>query len=237
MPRVAFVVGGYPSEERRRREEVALSYATAEVQVGIVDVAATPYIHGLTPAELHLAAPPFVDAFRRAEQEGYDAVVPLGTLDLGVDAGRSVVDIPVIAPTEAMLHIACFLGVRFGLIVYHEKLLPLGYRLVERYGMSAKVAGWECSGFDLPDVAANRNAFIDSFVDRARHLVEKRGADVILPLGITQCPVHVNPNWLAEQLGVPVVEGIGAPIRLAAMFAGLGLRHSRRYWPKSASFG
>ena len=147
-----------------------------------------------------------------------------------------MVDIPVIAPTEAMLHIACFLGVRFGLIVYHEKLLPLGYRLVERYGMSGKVVGWESSGFDLPDAGANLKAFTDNFISRARHLVEHRGADVILPLGITQCPVHVKPDWLAKELGVPVVEGIGAPIRLAAMFAGLGLRHSRRYWPKSASF-
>ena len=31
MARVAFVIGDYPSEERSRREKVALSYATAEV--------------------------------------------------------------------------------------------------------------------------------------------------------------------------------------------------------------
>lgn len=154
MTRIAFVVGGYPSEERERREAVAKSYATTEVEVGIVHVAATPYVHGLTPAELHLATGPFVEAFRQAEKEGFDAVVPLGTLDLGVDAGRSVVDIPVIAPMEAMLHIACMLGNRFGLLMYHDKLLPLGYRLVERYGMEGKVVGWETSSFDLPDVAA-----------------------------------------------------------------------------------
>ena len=29
MARVAFVIGDYPSEERSRREKVALSYATA----------------------------------------------------------------------------------------------------------------------------------------------------------------------------------------------------------------
>ena len=34
-------------------------------------------------------------------------------------------------------------------------------------------------------------------------------------------------------VGVPVVEGIGAPIRMAAMLAGLGLKHSRKRWPKS----
>ena len=36
-----------------------------------------------------------------------------------------------------------------------------------------------------------------------------------------------------KEIGVPVVEGIGAPIRMAAMLAGLGLKHSRERWPKS----
>ena len=53
-------------------------------------------------------------------------------------------------------------------------------------------------------------------------------------MGISQCPVHINPKWLQEQLGVPVVEGFGAPIRMAALLASLGLKQSRVRWPKSA---
>ena len=94
MIRVGFVIGGYPPEEHKRRADVALSYSTAEIQVGIVDVAASPYFYGMTPAEIQLVAPAFIDSFKRAEKEGYDAVVPLGTLDLGVDGGKSAVDIP-----------------------------------------------------------------------------------------------------------------------------------------------
>jgi Asp/Glu/hydantoin racemase len=73
---------------------------------------------------------------------------------------------------------------------------------------------------------------VGTFVDQARDLI-KAGADVILPMGITQCPVHIKPDWLMDQLGVPVVEGIGAPIRLAAILVALKLRYSRAYWPKS----
>jgi len=79
MTRVAFVIGGYPPEEHKRRADVALSYSTPEIQVGIVDVAASPYFYGMTPAEIQLVAPAFIEAFKRAEKEGYDAVVPLGT--------------------------------------------------------------------------------------------------------------------------------------------------------------
>jgi len=230
--RVAFVVGEYPPEERKRREDAALAYSSAEVEVGIVSVKATPYFLGNAPDLLGVAVPPFLDAFREAERQGYDAVVPLGTLDLGVDAGRCVVDIPVVGPSESMLHIASMLGRRFGIIMYDDLVIPLGYRMVERFRMIDKVVGWRTCGFELPDIIANRDQVVSRFVDNARELV-KLGADVILPMGITQCPVHIKPDWLMQELGVPVVEGIGAPIRLAAMLVSLKLNYSRAYWPKS----
>jgi allantoin racemase len=233
--RVAFVVGEYPPDERKRREDAALAYASAEVEVGIVSVKATPYYVGNAPDLLGLAVPAFVDAYREAEKQGYDAVVPLGTLDLGVDAGRCVVDIPVVGPSESMLHIASMLGRRFGIVMYDDVLLPLGYRMVDRFHMMDKVAGWRTCGFELPDILANRDAVVATFVEKARELV-KLGADVILPMGITQCPVHIKPDWLMQELGVPVVEGIGAPIRLAAMLVSLKLNYSRLYWPKSPLF-
>jgi allantoin racemase len=233
--RVAFVVGEYPPDERKRREDAALAYASAEVEVGIVSVKATPYYVGNAPDLLGLAVPAFVDAYREAEKQGYDAVVPLGTLDLGVDAGRCVVDIPVVGPSESMLHIASMLGRRFGILMYDDVLLPLGYRMVDRFHMMDKVAGWRTCGFELPDILANRDAVVATFVEKARELV-KIGADVILPMGITQCPVHIKPDWLMQELGVPVVEGIGAPIRLAAMLVSLKLNYSRVYWPKSPLF-
>lgn len=233
--RVAFVVGEYPPEERKRREDAALAYSSAEVEVGIVSVKATPYFLGNAPDLLGIAVPPFIEAFREAERQGYDAVVPLGTLDLGVDAGRSVVDIPVVGPSESMLHIASMLGRRFGVIMYDDFVVPLGYRMVERYHMIDKVIGWRTCGFELPDIIANRDKVVSKFVDNARELI-KLGADVILPMGITQCPVHIKPDWLMKELGVPVVEGIGAPIRLAAMLVSLKLNYSRAFWPKSGLF-
>ena len=81
-----------------------------------------------------------------------------------------------------------------------------------------------------------RVAFVimDNFVAEAKRLVGL-DAELIIPMGISQCPVHIKPDWLQEQLGVPVVEGFGAPIRLAALLVGLGLKQSRVRWPKSGS--
>ena len=234
MIRIAFIIGDYPSEERALRERVAKSYSSAEVEVGIVSVLPAPF-GGLGPAEIQLVAPYYHAGYLQAECEGYDAAVPLGTLDLGVDGGRSLVDIPIIGPCEAMFHIAAQLGDRFGIICYHESVIPRQITQTRYYGMEPWIAGRRASGFKLKDIGANKETMIKNFMAAARSLIDNDGADVIVVHGITQCPVHIKPDWLSAELGVPVVEGIGAPIRMAALIAGLGLKHSRRRWPKSSA--
>jgi allantoin racemase len=234
MIRVAFIIGDYPPAERRLREEVARSYSSADVEVGIISVAPSPF-GGLGPAEIQLVAPYYHAAYLEAEQQGYDAAVPLGTLDLGVDGGRSLVDIPIVGPCEAMFHVAAQLGDRFGVICYHESVMPRQITQTRYYGMEPWIAGRRASGFKLKDIGTNKDEMIRNFLAAGRALIDQDGADVIIAHGITQCPVHMKPDWLMKELGVPVVEGIGAPIRMAAMLAGLGLKHSRKRWPKSSA--
>lgn len=234
MIRVAFLIGDYPPAQRKLREDVAKSYSSADVEVGIVSVGASPY-GGLGPAEIQLVAPYYHAAFIEAEKQGYDAAVPLGMLDLGVDGGRSQVDIPVVGPYEAALHVAAQLGDRFGIISYNREATTKAKTLARRYRMESYIAGYRAGEFLLRDIAANKNRMIENFLAAARSLIDEEDADVIIPHGITQCPVHMKPDWLSKELGVPVVEGIGAPIRMAAMLAGLGLKHSRLRWPKSGA--
>ena len=88
MPtRVAFVIGQYPPDQRKLREDTAKRYSSAEVEVGIIGVPLTPF-NELLPAEVQQAAPYFQQAFVQAEREGYDAVVPLGALARGLRAGH-----------------------------------------------------------------------------------------------------------------------------------------------------
>jgi allantoin racemase len=234
MVRVAFVIGDYPPDQLKLREDVARSYGSADVEVGIVHVPARPF-DGLGPAEIQAAAPIFHDAFRRAEREGYDAIVPLGMLDLGVDGGRSAVDIPVVAPLQAVLHVAAQVGEHFGVVCYHPSAIPRHRAQTRAYGMEDFIAGRRASGFYVQHIAENKDRMVESFLLAARALIEQDGADVIIPQGITQCPVQMKPDWLSRELGVPVVEGIGAPIKMAAMLASLGLRQSRVRWQKAGS--
>ena len=232
MIRIGFAIGDYPEPERKLREDVALSYASPEIEIGIVPVRASPY-GGLGPAEIQLVAPYYHEAYLRAEADGYDAVVPLGMLDLGVDGGRSLVDIPVIGPCEAAFHVAAQLGERFGIMCYSSRTIPRQITQTRLYGMEASIAGRRAVELELKDMTANRDRLIESFLREARELIRDDGADLIIAHGISLCPVHIKPDFLTQELGVPIVEGIGAPIRMAALMAGLGLKHSRIRWPKS----
>src|SRR6516225_6272056 len=199
MIKIAFVIGDYPPQDRRRREEVARSYSSADVEVGIVSVAARPF-DGLGPAEIQAAAPIFHEAFRQAERAGYDAVVPLGMLDLGVEGGRSAVDIPVVAPLQATLHVAAQVGEQFGVVCYHPSAIARHRAQTRAYGMESFIAGRRASGFYLQHIAANREQMVDSFLKAARALIDDDGADVIIAQGITQCPLEMKPQWLMAEL-------------------------------------
>jgi allantoin racemase len=234
MLRVAFVIGDYPPEQFELRRKTAVGYSSADLDVGIIRVEARPF-DGLTPAEIQAASGLFHDAFREAERQGYDAVVPLGMLDLGVDGGRSAVDIPVIGPLQATLHVAAQVGEQFGVICYHASAIARHRAQCVALGMEQFIAGRRASGVYLQHIADNRDHMIDSFLRAARDLIDHDGADVIIPQGITQCPIQIEPAWLSKELGVPVVEGIGAPIKMAGLLASLGLKQSRIRWQKSGS--
>lgn len=234
MVRVAFVIGNYPPAEFELRRQAALRYASADTEVGILRVSARPF-DGLTPAEIQAASGLFHDAFREAERSGFDAVVPLGMLDLGVEGGRSAVDIPVVGPLQAVLHVAAQVGEHFGVVCYHPSAMPRHRAQCIALGMETFIAGRRASGVYLQHIADNRQRMIDSFLRAARDLIDQDGADVIIPQGITQCPIQMDPAWLSQELGMPVVEGIGAPIKMAALLGSLRLTQSRVRWQKAGS--
>ena len=229
--KIGFVIGTYPGEEQERRERVVRSYQSPEVEIEFIRLDGTVYHHQMASSTAEELATPFHRAYELAEKNGCDAVVPLGTLDLGVQGGRSLVDIPVVGPTEACMRLVPLVADNFGAICYHSRYFGFMNRLVRSYGMADRMVGIEASGFDLPDIAANSTVMRDNFLSSARRLITEKGAQSIVPLGITQCPVHMSSAELSEELGVPVVEAIGSPIRLAATLVSLGLKTSRACWP------
>jgi allantoin racemase len=75
-----------------------------------------------------------------AEAEGYDAVCIDTMSDSALNALRSVLDIPVIAPARASYHLALMLGNRFSIIAQLDAWEHMYRKTLQEYGLADRCA-------------------------------------------------------------------------------------------------
>ena len=83
-------------------------------------------------SEADIATPEFIDLAVKAEQNGYDAVISYCYLDVGVDAARELVKIPIIGPLETSVIVANMLGRKFSVISVGETYPPGEFYILPR---------------------------------------------------------------------------------------------------------
>ena len=210
------------------------SRADETIDLHLMQVDASMHLRDWNPEDTLASEGAYVAAFRRAQDEGCQAVIPDGMLDLGVEAGRSAVTIPVVAPFEAALHLAACVGSRVGIIQYTSAFVPQVWAKVRKYSLENFVVDVAALDIEMIDLSDRIEAARERTLAVARKLVRERAADVIVLTGPGLCPVIVDPDWLSAEAGVPVVEGMGAPIQLAATLVRLGLSQSPVRWPPAA---
>ncbi|GAB2895756.1 aspartate/glutamate racemase family protein [Paralcaligenes sp. KSB-10] len=196
-----------------------------------------------TPAEMlkfpyvkHIIQREAIDFCRKAESEGYDAVI-LGSFSEPFLAEiRSLLDIPVVSMPESALLVACSLAEQFALV----PLAPAGVRrvraLVRRHGLEGRVCGIEAlsapvteaqleAAFDAPQEV------IEDFETVARRLVEA-GADLVIPAeGVISELLYWNGVRRIDEAAV--MDCIGTSLAYACMLVRLkrtsGLGVGRRW--------
>ncbi|WP_328870607.1 aspartate/glutamate racemase family protein [Streptomyces sp. NBC_00287] len=188
-------------------------------------------VTGLTPSwgpesaegwlDSYLSAAAVLDALRTYEGP-YDAVVMAGFGEHGREGVRELVDVPVVDITEAAAHLACLLGRRYGVVTTLERSCGQIEDSLELAGVGRNCVGVVGTGLgvlELGDAERTEAAFL-----AAAERVREAGAEVLVLgcAGMTGLQRAVG-----EKLGVPVVDGVGAGVRLAESLVGLGLRTSR----------
>ena len=172
-----------------------------------------------------------LEAGLSAEADGYDAVVVDTASDSGVDALRSMLDIPVVGPGRASLLFALTLGRSFGILAQWEPALARMRKSLDEWGLNAYCAGVE--HFDTePDFVGLIGDKKDDVLPRMEaaglRLVDS-GADVIC-LGSTT--MHEAHRHLAARLPVPVVNPGPLSYKLVEMLLAAGLSQSRLAFPR-----
>ncbi len=167
-----------------------------------------------------------------AQEEGYEAVCIDTMSDSGMNAMRSVLDIPVIGPGRASYPMALMMGNKFSVDTQWDGWIPLYKKTAQEYGMNDRLASVRSINV-MPDVAnllgGKEEDVFPKLITCANQCIEEDGAEVIL-LGSTT--MHQAHGHMAENLSVPVINPGPLTYKMAEMFLGLGLTHSRKAYPK-----
>ena len=144
--------------------------------------------------------------------------------DTGLDAARCVLDAPVVGIGEAACHMASLLAARFSVITtLSRSISPIEHNLV-KYGLAsrcARVRAAEVAVLDLEDASSDAYAHISNEISAA--LKEDRAEAIVLGCaGMTDLAAR-----LSKKHGVPVIDGVGAAVKLIESLAALGLKTSK----------
>src|SRR5713226_4554582 len=180
--------------------------------------------------ESYLSAVAVMDRVLAYDQP-YDAVVLAGFGEHGRDGIAELIEQPVVEICEASAHVAMLIGRSYSVVTTLQRSVPAIEDRLRLAGLSERCASVRASGMSTLQVDGDPEGAVRAVVAEARAAVERDHAEVIC-LG---CAGMAGlEEAITTELGVPVIDGVGAAVRLAEALVGLGLRTSK-VSPTSAS--
>ena len=176
-----------------------------------------------------LAAPWILEKVKKAENEGYDAVVIDCMGDPALSGAREIVDIPVIGPCQATMALASTLGEKFSVVTVLESAVPIFLKKAKEYGYDHLMASVRYMDVPVRELEKRKDAVRDALIKESLKAVKEDGADTII-LGCTG--MIGMAKAIQDSIGLPVVDAGVAPFKYALMLVELGLQHSRKVYPR-----
>jgi allantoin racemase len=179
--------------------------------------------------ETVMAEPYAVEKILDAAQRGFDAVAITCMCDCGLHSGREQVDIPVTSAFESSVLLASALGIPFSIITITDSLIPLFRRNLRAIGVESNLASIRSVDIPVLDLQNDIERTREALLREAEEAIEKDGAHVIV-LGCTG--MTGMAQWLKEKVGLPVIDGLEAAVKLAEVLVDMRLSQSKRTYPK-----
>ncbi|HEX9519787.1 MAG TPA: aspartate/glutamate racemase family protein [Streptosporangiaceae bacterium] len=154
----------------------------------------------------------------------YDAVVLAGFGEHGRDGIAELIEQPVVEICEASAHVAMMIGRAYSVVTTLQRSVPAIEDRLRLAGLWDRCASVRASGMSTLEVDNDPAAAIRAIVAEAAVAVGTDHAEVIC-LG---CAGMAGlEEAITSELHVPVVDGVGAAVRLAEAIIGLGLKTSK----------
>lgn len=175
----------------------------------------------------HISSVSVMEELLKSEKEGdFDAYVVACFWNPGVLGAREITDKPVVGIGQASLLMAPLVGERISIVCVGDTNIHIYKDDVVRYGMQERVVSFRTANIASEDSFTSPQKTSQIIAQAAKLAVEEDKADVIL-LG---CGVMSEfSEMVSEIVGVPVVNPIGAGVKMAETLACLGLKNSKKY--------
>ena len=171
-----------------------------------------------------LCLPGLLMEIRKGEALGAKAHVIACFDDTGLDAARQLASAPVIGIGEAAYHAATLVAHKFTVVTTLARSIPALEHNLLKYGFERRshVRAAEVPVLALEDETSDARARINAEIERA--LAEDRAEAIVLGCaGMAKLSRDLSAKYAC-----PVIEGVGAAVKLAEMLVRLGLKTSKR---------
>ena len=205
------------------------SIGACAARVTTAEVVAVQPAMGPASIESHydeaLAVPGLLQEIERGERGGAQGTVIACFGDPGLDAAREIAAGPVVGIAEAAMHVATLLGRTFGIVTTLSRTIGTAHDLVERYGFAGRCVAIRACDIPVLELDVPGSAARAVVTELCRKVVEEEGADSVV-LGCAGMADFCDE--VSAEIGVPVIDGVAAAVKLVESLVALGLTTSRR---------
>jgi len=166
-----------------------------------------------------------LDEVRKGEAAGCDGYVIACFGDPGLLAARELARGPVIGIAEAAMHAASLIATGFSIVTTLARTKIIARQLVEVYGMSRVCRGIRATDLAVLDLERPGSDARRIITEECRRALDEDGAGAIV-LGCAGMAELCAA--IAAEIGAPVVDGVGAAVKLVEGLVALGLGTSKR---------
>lgn len=156
--------------------------------------------------------------------EEFDALVMAGFGEPGREAAQELLSVPVFDITECAAHLACLLGRTFSVVTTVQRAVPQITDRLLLAGLSSRCASVRATGLGVLALEENDAKTCAAIIEQGRQAIEVDGAEVLC-LG---CGGMAGLDAVVSAaLGVPVIDGVAAAVKLAEAAFQLRLQTSK----------
>ena len=231
------VIVPFPLDElgmENRRLQLESVEISSDITFDYRGVKASPALYD-SQHDYVLADLSILEAGMTAQDDGYDAVCIDTMSDSGMNALRSVLDIPVIGPGRASFHTALMFADNFSVITQWDPWKNLYKKTLREYGLEHKCVSIKSINVP-PDVSNLLGGKEEDVFPKLLAACEEAIAEGAQSLMLGSTTMHQSHAWLAERVSVPIINPGPLTYKLAELALALNFTHSRPGYLKPNMF-